>query len=109
MPEALQPHLLGESLVKLRLKMSDYIHCFPSAVKASDLAKLELLGLSAQEDLYAACNADKFEDDMTLWPPLEYAHIFCNVVQRQYTVKPLITDPPKSGQPLYCGRLTASD
>ena len=26
----------------------------------------------------------------------------------QYTVKPLIKDPPKSGQPLYSGRLTCS-
>jgi len=45
------------------------------------LAKLELLGLSAQGDPYAACNTDKFEDDMTLWPSLEYGHIFCYFVQ----------------------------
>ena len=59
--------------------MSDYIHRLLPAAKASYLAKLELLGLSAQGDPYAACNADRFEDDMTLWPPLEYGHIllFC--------------------------------
>ena len=55
--------------------MSDYIQSLPQAAKARYLAKLELLGLSTQEDPYAACNADKFEDDMSLWPPLEYGHI----------------------------------
>ena len=48
-----------------------YIQHLPLAAKASYLTKLELLGLSAQENPYAACNADKVEDDMTLWPPLE--------------------------------------
>ena len=62
--------------------MSDYVQRLPPAAKASYLAKLELLGLSAQEDPYAACNADKFEDDMSSWPPLEYGHIFCYFVQR---------------------------
>ena len=46
-----------------------YIQHLPLAAKASYLTKLELL--SAQENPYAACNADKVEDDMTLWPPLE--------------------------------------
>ena len=62
--------------------MSDYIHRLLPAAKASYLAKLELLGLSAQGDPYAACNADRFEDDMTLWPPLKHGHIFCYFVQR---------------------------
>ena len=74
-----------------------YIQHLPLAAKASYLTKLELL--SAQENPYAACNADKVEDDMTLWPPLEcgphwnvapigmwtlleYGHIFCYFVQR---------------------------
>ena len=48
--------------------MSDYIHRLLPAAKASYLAKLELLGLIAQGDPYAACNTDRFEDDMTLWP-----------------------------------------
>ena len=49
-----------------------YIQHLPLAAKASYLTKLlELLGLSAQENPYAACNADKVEDDVTLWPPLE--------------------------------------
>ena len=48
-----------------------YIQHLPLAAKASYLTKLELLGLSAQENPYAACNTDKVEDDVTLWPPLE--------------------------------------
>ena len=60
--------------------MSVYIQSLRQVAKASYLAKLELLGLSAQEDPYAACNADKFEDDMSLWLPLECRHIFCYFV-----------------------------
>ena len=66
-PEALWPHLLGG-----KTETEVYIQRLSPVAKASYLAKRELLGLSAQEDPYAACNADKFEDDMILWPPLEY-------------------------------------
>ena len=51
-------------------------------LKLGTWRNLSLLGLSTQEDPYAACNADKFEDDMSLWPPLEYGHIFCYFIQR---------------------------
>ena len=62
--------------------MSEYIQRLPLVAKTSYLAKLELLGLSDKDDPYAASNEHKFKSDMSLWPPVEYGHIFCYFIQR---------------------------
>ena len=62
--------------------MSEYFErLLPPEAKASYSVKLELLGLSNQDDSYAVSNEDKFVSDMSLWTPLEYGHIYCYFVQ----------------------------
>ena len=39
--------------------------------------KLTLLGLSVSEDPYELWSKEKFVKSMSLWPPVEYGHIFC--------------------------------
>ena len=29
------------------------------------------------DDPYTACDADNFIEDLTLWLPIEYGHLFC--------------------------------
>ena len=36
------------------------------------LAKLQVLGLKEADDPFATWNNSKFEDNMRLWPPVEY-------------------------------------
>ena len=60
--------------------MSDYFQAFDPIAKERYLQKLRLLGLHVKDDPYT--NLDKFVDDMTLWPPVEFGHIFCYFVER---------------------------
>eukprot|EP00731_Ephydatia_muelleri_P014102 Em0007g1412a len=46
------------------------------------LDKLCLLGLSVDNDPYAAINSKNFVSDMSLWPPVEFGHIFCYFIDR---------------------------
>ena len=57
--------------------MSVYYESLDDKAKARYRTKLELAGLSLQSDPYAPENQEKFQEDMTAWPPLEYGHIFC--------------------------------
>ena len=57
--------------------MSEYCRSLDSTVKRKYLDKLQLLGLDESGDLYIAHNAEKFVDNMSLWPPVDYSHIFC--------------------------------
>ena len=71
-------------------KMSDYLKNLSESAKERYLQKLKLIGLKEQEDPYAI--SEKFVDDMTLWPPVEYGHIFVYFIQRPgvYTQKELM-------------------
>ena len=60
-----------------RVSMSDYYRSLEAPAKDRYLDKLRLLGLDEDGDPYAAHNEQKFIDDMSLWPPVEYGHIFC--------------------------------
>lgn len=50
------------------------------------------LGLNEVDDPYSPQNQSKFVDDMCLWPPVEYGHIFCYFIERPgvYTRKQLL-------------------
>ena len=60
--------------------MSEYYRSLDSTAKGRYLDKLQLLGLDESGDPYAVHNAEKFVDNMSLWPPVEYGHIFCYFV-----------------------------
>ena len=62
------------------------------AARARYLAKLQILGLKEADDPFAAWNDSKFEDNMSLWPHVEYSHMFCYFVERPgvYTQQELI-------------------
>ena len=44
--------------------------------------KLQLIGISKEEDPYLLWESDRFVDEMTLWPPIECGHIFCYFMTR---------------------------
>ncbi len=62
--------------------MSEYIQGLDPIARVRYGEKLKMLGLTEQEDPYSSRNEGKFADDMSLWPPVEYGHIFCYFVER---------------------------
>ena len=49
-------------------------------LQKNDTKQLSLLGLDcASDDPFLS---DKFIDDLTLWPPVEYGNIFCYLIER---------------------------
>ena len=64
--------------------MSVYLHvrALDPLARARYVDKLQLVGLSETEDPYELWKCDRFEGDMTRWPPIEYGHIFCYFVER---------------------------
>ena len=61
--------------------MSEYYESLDGKAKARYKKKLELAGLTLQNDPYAPVNQEKFKD-MAAWPQLEYGHIiiFCLLI-----------------------------
>jgi len=55
---------------------SKYFKALGSSEKARYVAKLEVVGLTLENDPYAKESTLKFETDMTGWPPVEYGLIF---------------------------------
>ena len=72
--------------------MSVYFSGLQGCARARYLEKLHLLGLEECNDPYSESNSSKFVDNMTLWPPLEYGHIFGYFVTRPdlYTQEQLL-------------------
>ena len=62
--------------------MSDYRNSLDPIARRRYTEKLKLVGLTEAEDPYALWSDDKFQDDMALWPPLKYGHIFCYFLER---------------------------
>ena len=62
--------------------MSEQYKSLDPAARARYLAKFQVLGLKEADDPFATWNNSKFEDNMSLWPPVEYPHIFCLIVER---------------------------
>lgn len=62
--------------------MSDYLSSLDPIARARYTEKLQLMGISEEEDPYLLWNGDKFVNDMTLWPLIEYGHTFCYFIER---------------------------
>ena len=65
--------------------MSSYVTSLDPVARDRYNEKLKLLDLSETEEPYELWKTDKFVDDMTLWPAVEYGHIFCYFVDRPGT------------------------
>ena len=57
--------------------MSNTNESLDPTARARYLAKLQVLGLKEAHDPFATWNNSKFEGNMSLWPAVEYPHIFC--------------------------------
>ena len=73
--------------------MSEYCDSLSTEAKARYEEKLNLAGLSLEEDPYDERNKNNYKDDMTAWPPLEYGHIFMYFIRRPglYTQEQLLS------------------
>ena len=60
--------------------MSDYYKSLNPTSRVRYVEKLSYLSLKEEEDPYD--NRDKFKDDMSKWPLVEFGHIFCYYVER---------------------------
>ena len=58
--------------------MSVYFQSLDAVARVRYQEKLTLLGLSVSEDQYDVWSKEKdnFVESMSLWPPVEYGHIF---------------------------------
>ena len=71
--------------VVLGQEMSSCLSTLDPVAKTRYFAKIQLVGLTASEDQYEMWKEGKLEEDMTLWPPVEYGHIFSYFVERPGT------------------------
>ena len=62
--------------------MSDYLRALCPVAKSRYLEKLSALGLGEKDDPYAVSNLEKFVDDMSCWPNIEYSNIFIYFIER---------------------------
>ena len=56
--------------------MSNYLQSLDETGKSRYLEKLDLIGLSEEDDPYSPQNTAYFLDCMGSWPPVEFGHIF---------------------------------
>ena len=56
--------------------LSDCFKSFDPAATVKYSAKLRFLTLTKKDDPFIAGNDEKYVNDMRLWPPVEFAHIF---------------------------------
>lgn len=72
--------------------MSDYFKSLDSTDRRRYSQKLQLIGLKEDEDPYLLQNTEKFVDNMSRWPPVEFGHIFCYYIERPglYTKQELL-------------------
>lgn len=85
--------LVAEKLeLAMSVPMSEYFQALDAVSKKRYLDKLSILFLSEKDDPYASSNSERFEMDMSLWPPVEFGHIFCYFIERPrvYTSKQLL-------------------
>ncbi len=61
-------------------RMSEYCKSLEGVAKQRYTKKINLLGLQEEDEPYSERSLLKFIDDLTLWPPVEYGHIFCYFV-----------------------------
>ncbi len=61
-------------------RMSEYCKSLEGVAKQRYKKKINLLGLQEDGEPYSERSLLKFIDDLTLWPPVLYGHIFCYFV-----------------------------
>ncbi len=61
-------------------RMSEYCKSLEGVAKQRYTKKINLLGLQEEDEPYPERSLLKFIDDLTLWPTVEYGHIFCYFV-----------------------------
>ena len=73
--------------------MSEYYNTLSEESKARYSEKQKLAGLGLEEEPYDDRNKNKYKNDMTAWPPLEYGHIFTYFIRRPglYTQEQLLS------------------
>ena len=71
--------------VVLGQAISSCLSTLAAVAKTRYFAKNQLFSLTASEDLYEIWKKLKFEEDMTLCPPVECGHTFCCFVKRPET------------------------
>ena len=73
--------------------MSEYYESLNSEDKVKYRNKLESVGLDIKDDPYCEENGDKFTTSMSIWPRVEYGHIFCYFIERPgvYTQEQLLS------------------
>ena len=60
--------------------MSDYFLSLDPVAKQRYRQKLKIIGLDEKWEPYL--DTGDYIDDMSLWPPVEFAHIFCYFIER---------------------------
>ena len=65
--------------------MSDYYNSLSDEALEHYLAKLESVGLCLSDNPYLGQNEDNFSPEMSLWPTIEYGHIFTYYIKRPET------------------------
>ena len=72
--------------------MSEYFKRLQDRARVRYIEKLRLIGLGQSDDPYSESNSSKFVEDLTLWPAVEYGHIFGYFVTRPglYTQEQLL-------------------
>ena len=64
------------------VKMSQCLRGILEPARVRYVKKLQLIGLQDLDNPYREENESRFCDNMTLWPPVEYGHIFSYFVMR---------------------------
>ena len=62
--------------------MSEYFNSLQEPAKARYVQKLNLIGLEEKDDPYSDSNAHTFVENMSVWPEVEYGHIFGYFIRR---------------------------
>ena len=71
--------------------MSTYFESLDSNEKINYTNKLKIVGLMLDNDPYI--EDDRFKAEMSIWPPVEFGHIFAYFIQRPgtYTMEQLLS------------------
>ncbi len=64
-------------------RMSKYCKSLEGVAKQRYTKKINLLGLQEEDEPYSERSLLNFIDDLTLWPPVEYGHIFCYFTKQE--------------------------
>lgn len=66
--------------------MSQYLRGLLELARAHYVKKLQLIGLQGTDNPYSKENESRLRDNMTLWLPVEYGHIYSYLCRATRTV-----------------------